>query len=1103
MKRFFLTYGISFLALVFLQQVLYAQESFRVNSYGVNMVFVEERAKIQSTDLASNILKITNNTKKDMTLSLQITPPAGWKMFGKEDRFIDLKAGDSAFVPVRVRPMYNIKGNTNYVVNAYLASDQFTITNSIWYISVDKLSHWNVYTPENKVYFKGQSDTSRFQIQISNNGNSDEALLVDLKPEKEIEILEQVNGQSRFPVFLKVGQDTTLFFSARYKSSDELPLNGNNTFTRVNEARTFRVKVQVRNERPSSKGSSKLWSGNIDFVDLPDKTKIMDAGVTSIPMTVELNTFDIMTQSTFSALNIYGSKTYENNSILTYYYQADFVQNQINLNSYLGNYIFLSYFHKRFMFELGDIGSNRPGSTLNGKGLKAALNLGNHQVGGLFIRKPKLFDSYYAQGYGGFHTYRGKKLFVDNYYQHVDNSWTKVANDFATTDWNWMVKRGHVVRFGGGYSLDNHYWNPGQEKTVAGYGFKLGYSASYKRLNVTLNSMYGSKTYTPWRGTFSVAGNARYRINTNYSISGSAYRFSFNPEIYSFGVMTNDSVYNIQDNYSLKLNYQKDQNVFIFQPRYYTINSNPVASRTRGMAFEYRRLSRTAFKFYVNLFAGYTRFDRNPELNDIFISYVQSSLRYKRLQFNTRYYYGPYFTIEQVDYVQNQINPQRLFTTLFYDYWFMQNKFRLNVNLNHFYTTKHNRQQLITMPELFYYSPGGFRFSMYVRYSFMGEGEYSRRQYNAQSGVYTEQLVEASKSDRFEIGAGIMFNVNMPTGLKRFYKVKVIAFRDLNGNGVKDPGEKGIDDMLIMLQKNDTAVSVDDNTQNFNELAKIYELVTNSKGFVEYENIPVGEYVITARPLGSSMGGWFDGKTFYRTIDKNKEIYIPLSKGARISGGVLMERAKFTDDKPVFLGNIRVTAVHTENGKTFSTLTDKDGQFVLYAPNGSYHIMINEQAVGSRFEFLRNNIPLTISKEFENYNVSFYLVEKERKIRMGGNGTKPQSPINRKEGSSQTQPKTDAPQGNLSPKNYLPVDSVKSDASTYVVVLYQEAQGRKEASAFQAAQGLSQIRCIALKAGGYQYITEGFAKEKQAIKLSKKLAKAGFTEAYVKPMVFE
>lgn len=1095
---------------------LRAQEgrTLNVNAYGINMNYTTDRSKIKSNELASNVLRIVNNTNKNMDLTLQITPPAGWKIFGKQDQKITIKAKDSLFVPVRVRPFANIKGNTNYVVNAFLSSESFTITNTMWYIAVDKISNWNVYTPENKVYFTGKKDTATFEVRISNSGNSDEALQLSLFPEKELEVIDMDGNiviNNNYSFYLKVGKDTTLHFYIRKKIGDDLPIGSGGETKKYEETKRYRIKIKVKNERVASHGANKLWSGNIDFLILPNKSKIMDASVKSIPMTVELNAYDLLTQSTYSSLNIHGNKTFDNKSILTYYYQADFVKNQIDLNSYLGNYLFLSYNHKRFGFELGDIGSNRPGSTLNGKGIKASLNLGNNIIGGLFIRKPKLFDRYYAEGFGGFHTYKGKNIFIDNYYQHINNSWRKVSGDFATTDWNVRIARNQIIRFGGGYSLENHYWIPNAAKSLTGYGWKFGYSANFNKLNFTANTYYGSKDYSVMRGTFSVSGSARYRINKQYSISASGYRFSFNPNIYSFGKLTNDSLYNIQDNYSLKLNYQKEQNVFIFQPKYYTIESNPIASRTAGMALEYRRLSKSAFKFYVNLFAGYTKFSRSPELKDIFVSYIQSTLRYKRVQFNTRYYYGPYYTIEQVDYVRNQINPQKVYSTLFYDYWFLNNKMRLNLNVNYFYTTIHERNQIISRPELFYYAPSGFRFSIYARYSFFGEGDYYRKQYHAGSNDYTEELVPASQSNRFEIGAGVKFNVNMPTGIKRYYKVTVIAFRDLNGNGVQDPNEKGIDDMLIMFTKNDTIANIKTGDEDLNRMDKVYELVTNSKGTVEYDNIPVGEYIITAKPL-TAMSGWFDGKTFYRTIDKNKTIYIPLSKGARISGGVLMERAKYTDNKPVFLGNIRVTAVNIENGKTFSTLTDKNGQFVLFTPNGSYKITINESAVGSRFEFLQNNIPLNVTKDFENYNVSFYLVEKQRKINMGGSSKHPQLPVQRKGSNEKPKkiegnPTTGSTSDSLTPSiptnpTYLPIDKIENDSTQWVIQLFNGEQPQESKATFDVLSGIISVKCIEGPQGGYLYISEGMPKKGKAKKALKKVTKAGFENAKIVPMVY-
>ena len=79
---------------------------------------------------------------------------------------------------------------------------------------------------------------------------------------------------------------------------------------------------------------------------------------------------------------------------------------------------------------------------------------------------------------------------------------------------------------------------------------------------------------------------------------------------------------------------------------------------------------------------------------------------------------------------------------------------------------------------------------------------------------------------------------------------------------------------------------------------------------------------------------------------------IPLSKGARVSGGVFVERDANTDDKEISLGGIRVTAVNDLTGESHSTLTDQFGNYTMHLPNGSYVVTINEGAVGSRNNFV-------------------------------------------------------------------------------------------------------------------------------------------------------
>jgi len=1101
MKRipFFVIYFFSFIHLAYGQ---YGEATKNVSAYGVQMGFTSDRSKIRATEVASNVLYITNGTGKTMSLDLQINAPAGWKLYTKVDRKIVLKPNDTLYFPLRVRPAYQVSGNTNYVINVFLSSESFTIANSIWYVEVEKISNWSAYTPSNKKYFTNLIDSTDFSVVISNDGNSDEALQLRIALEKDIIILDMLGNPislSPISVYLKGGQDTTLTFTAKLLKNNKLPeVNGNKFVPK----KDFKVKLKVLNEK-LGKGNNREWSGSVDFYKVDNSTKIEDTRYNSLPFTIELNTYDALSDNTYNALSIYGNRVFKNSSVLNYYFQANFIKNQLNTKTYLGDYQYIGYTHKRFSIELGDLGMNMAGSVLSGKGAKASVNIAKNTIGAIYVQRPSLFKDFYASGFGVFHHLDLSKFYWASNYQHANNAFSKITTDVGTTRMRFRLGSRNTINLGGGYSIQKHMWDSLNTVNTTGYGANLTYSGSFRNLSYGLSGNYGSPQYVVMRGSYRVSPTLRYRINRKYSVAASYSLSNYNPEIFIHGHLDTTNFYSKYEDYSFKLNYTNGRNNFIFNPTYHSLESSPLFVNTGGMNIDYRFGGRGLFRFYSTTFLGYSYFPLFPELKEIFVAYIRASIRYKKFQASVRYNYGPYYQMEQIMYINTQENPQKIFINGFYEYWFLSNKMRLDFNLNYSYNTIHKRQQLNLRPELYYFANSGFRFSLYGRYIVVGEGEYYRTYYT--HGTSTEMLVPSSDFSKFEFGAGIKFNVNVPISFKKNYDVEIIAFKDINGNGVKDHNETGIPEMLIHLKLNDT-ITNNANVENQYDFERVkqYDLATNGKGSVEYKNIPLGDYVITATPL-TSLGGWFDGKTFYRTIDEDKKIFIPLSRGARLSGGIIVERDKYGMQKKINLGDIRVTAVNQNTGKQFSTLTSSDGSFVLFIPNGDYIVMINESAVSKNFSFMQNDILLLVNEEFENYNVSFYLAENKRNINIRGKRSR-RLPINRTNGSSRGRrpAKEVIPEQKtqLEDPNYLPVVEPTEEGTVWLVQLYPDEGARMLVTAFDTLKGTANIRCITGQNGGFLYITDSYAKKKYAKKLMKQVSKKGYDGAQVVSMVF-
>ncbi len=1098
---------IPFFVIIFfvLIQFTYGQvgDTKNVGTYGVQMGFTNKRSKIRATEVASNVLYIINSTSKTLEVNLQVNAPAAWKLYSKLDQKIVLKPNDSLYFPLRLRPAFQVSGNTNYVVNVFLSTESFTIANAMWLVEVEKISNWSAYTLSDKKYFTSSIDSTNFSVIITNEGNSDEELELRMDPEDDI-IVSDINGNpiplSPLPVYLKGGQDTTLTFSARLLKHNKLPeVNGSR---HINPKKRFRLKLRVYNEKVSS-NSNRQWSGKVDFFKIDNNTSIRENRYNSLPITFELNTFDALSDNTYNALSLYGNKVFKDNSTLNYYFQANFVKNQLNARSYLGEYQYIGYTHKRFSIELGDIGMSMAGGVLSGKGARASVNIKHNTIGAIYVQRPSLFKDFYASGYGFYHKLSLKKIYWSSNYQHANNTFSKIVSDVVTTQTNFRLGRRNSLSLGGGYSIQKYGWDSVNPVTSTGYGANLSYNGSFKSFSYGLSGNYGSPQYLVMRGSYRVSPSLRYRFNKKYSLQASYALSNYEPEVFLRGKIDTNRFFSRYEDYSLKLDYVRGANNFAFNPIYHTISSTQLDVNTGGINIDYRYSNNGVFRFYSTTFMGYSYFPLHPELKEIFVAYIRASVRYKRFQASARYNYGPYYQMEQIMYINTQENPQKIFINSFYEYWFLNNKMRLDFNLNYSYNTIHGRQQLNMRPELYYFAKSGFRFSIYGRYIAVGEGEYYRTYYT--QGTNSEVLVPSTRFSKFEFGAGVKFNVNVPISFKRNYDVEIIAFKDMNGNGIMDHNETGISDMLIHLTLNDTLNTSSNviNQDNMQGPAQ-HDLVTNNQGDVNFKNVPMGNYTITATPL-TSLNGWFDGKTFYRNIDENKKIYIPLSRGARLSGGVIVERDKFGMNKKVNIGSIRVTAINQDNGKQFSTLTSSDGRFVLFLPNGDYVVMINESAISKGFAFMQNDIPLIVNEDFENYNVSFYLAENKRNINIRGKRSRrlPIKRMNSSRGRRKVKKDTLPEQRTqLEDPKYLPVVEPTEEGTVWLVKLFPNEKARMLVTAFDTLAGTAKVRCITGQSDGFLYITESFKKKKGAKKLLKKVKKKGYSEAAIVSMVF-
>ena len=145
------------------------------------------------------------------------------------------------------------------------------------------------------------------------------------------------------------------------------------------------------------------------------------------------------------------------------------------------------------------------------------------------------------------------------------------------------------------------------------------------------------------------------------------------------------------------------------------------------------------------------------------------------------------------------------------------------------------------------------------------------------------------------------------------------------------------------------------------------------------KNLLKNEYDFDAFSL-ENLNGWFPNVTQTILVENDEIIYVPFVRGIKVYGDVVLDRQKIavTDSGPTDLSRIKISA--TKGEKVYSSLTNNAGRFEFYLPFGDYIITMDEAILNDKLRVTRNNIPLKLKNSQDGVYVSFYIIEKRRKV---------------------------------------------------------------------------------------------------------------------------
>jgi len=1065
------------------------------NKYGLFISFHVTNSEFVKGEIASNYIKVINNTAKERAVKVQINPPSGWRKIGSTKKQIVIAPYDSIFIPVRISPKSFVLGGKRFVTTAVLYSENVQMGTATWNIENELITDWTIRTSENKVYFDNNCDTASFNISVINKGNTAEVINFSFFPSRQLSLLDNIETKS---IILPIDGDTVIKVRALIVADKKHYREQFKERERAKEKYTLKIRAN------SGSKAKKYWKSSVDFFKVEDSYKENISSHESLPLTVDLQTYNIFDLNPYATVNLFGNKNLGNQREL--YYNLFLSAISGSDNPFSSDYQYLAYRSPKTVLQLGTISYSRSGGlNLFGKGVAASQRLNkNHTVGVGYLRSPKIFMSdITTQSFGLNYDYNSvdERYRGGLFFQRQYNFSSKINRGLLGATFSVSPLKGHRISLQGGYSQEFHGYMPDSNFTLTGFDLWARYSARFSRkINGGIDYHFSSNDYAGTRGVNNFRTNVNWNINSHNALLVNYSNYRYTPNLWSSVGLLRSGLQSAYTDYKLTYrNQQAAQSVNIYG-QYYSQNSQGFKMNWSGGGVNYVSFSNKNIRWQGSISMGINNV-ANSDVENYFNAQFRIGARYKNFNSMLLYYFGPNYLSEHVEYARTLENPRTFYFNTRYEWWpGNSGKVLVNVNANFNYRTIGERMQVSVRPDLVYFVAKGFKANFYILYNMYSQGEQSYYYDNR------EYLVEDFTTGNFEVGIGITKEFGIPISKKKNFDITFVAFNDLNGNGVKDINEVGIENMLIKAE------AINENPDVFAEgfMQQSLEVITNQDGKAFLINVTNGAYDISSILL-HKVNGWASGRDFELMVNEDCIVNVPFSRGGNVSGAISMEADQYSRfNKEFSLANIRISAVDSL-GYAYSCLTDENGVYSLAIPYGKYHIVANSVVFGESFTLNgTNNVEIVIDENNPTITHAFYVKEKSRKIsikKFGESGeilsdTIHQNgvdllAVNDLESDSLFVVNDSVPQDstlNVLPEaDLIPIGVVAPDDVFLSVRLFSDLQERKEKIEFEK---IKNVECFA-KDSAYNYYVGDLKSAKTADKLVAKLQKKGFDEALV------
>ena len=941
--------------------------------YGqVSTKFSKPTEELKKGQIISNILKIINHSDIPLNFSVDAIFPGGWKRIGSKNKIHIAKPKDTVFVPIIILPTKLINGNTEIIVNTFIIDeDGQQIGNNFFTLTTTKKVAWSIDIKNNtNFYFKNDENTKDFNFLINNNGNYNQDIFVSYTiPRKDLILTDTLLKPLIEPnktFTLLPGEQKEIKHKIIAKSINERNENRisiNNYLPLTNTQRIARTLI-VNTSEPKIRKTDLQRKTKINFIKLPNEIEANSFGYPNLPLIVDLTAQNILDNRSFLSLNLQGFKQLNPEASLVYFTQLNYSNSFFTNNVFKNAPWYVGYFDDKKSIEIGQVNGDLIGASSSGKGIKLGYQFNEkHSAGGFYVNSNGFFSSENSIiSYGGWYKFKyNESIRLRASAGRSSNNFTERVNNSIILQPSVNFLNSHSISFISGFNNLQFKVNDISQSTN-GYLIGTNYSsiAFKKKLRSNINVRYNDKY-------FSNGSSERINISQrfNYQLSKDWIAIATNNYQKSniFNRNTDTFLYT-QENFFSNVSFSKKTLKGSYQPGvFFEYRNFPNNSFVlRGLNFRY-----SLYNFEKNLLssiftrAGYAKPKDIIDSEEYFSLEMSGLFRYQTWSLTGRYNLGTFSSISSQQNQNNFSTPQSLRLSIQNQYLFPSRQFVLESNLIYSYNNIFKNHSLGIFPQLFYFSDSGWRFGLSANYMFTSSDF---------SSVYDTTDI-GQNQNQASIGPTVNSNLNLNFSLRKEFGVpipftnktaasaKFVSFLDINGNNIKDKNEVSIQNVVVKLNK--------------------HEVITNFDGEASIKNVQQGKYKLEILPL-EELNGWFSNTKDSIFINEDGINYIPFVRGIKVYGDIIIDRQKIavTDDKKLDLSRIKISAI--KGDKIYNTLTNKNGRFEFYLPFGSYTVTMDEVILNDRFRVTRNNLPIKLRNEQDGVYVSFYIIEKRRKV---------------------------------------------------------------------------------------------------------------------------